>query len=172
MSYSTTGTATFNRSNARRVATKVAADLKRMQLQYLGWPSDAKIDQLIDEITEMLALDYVNTIEIGYARDGERVLSLKYRSRRDGTLTGDDNAGGLPRNVDLTGCRQIDYMTYTHKFLTLTAEERSAVEQRLPYVRTAADEPTDGSGGSWTQDRTYSSSGGGTVRSTFKPFGS
>ncbi len=171
MSYSITRTATFNRSHARHVATKMAADLRRMQRQYLGWPSDEKIDDLIEEVTEMLALDYMDTLEIGYAKDGVRVLSLKYISRRDGTLTQDDNAGGLPRGVDLTGASTINFMTYTSKFTNLSEAEQLAVKKTLPYVRTAATPPRDGSG-YWTQDRAYSAAGGGTVRSTYKPLGS
>jgi hypothetical protein len=163
----TTSSVTFNRSHARYVATKVAADLRRMQHLY-HWPTDAIIDDLIEEITEMLALDYLKTIEIGFERDGGRVLSLKYESRRDGTLTGDDNAGGLPRGVDVTGCDRINYMTYTEKFSNLTAAQQMAVKQTLPYVRTAAAAPKDGSG-YWTQDRTYSAAGGGTVRRVFHP---
>jgi hypothetical protein len=167
MTQTTTATATFNRSHARYVATKVAADLRRMQRLY-GWPTDKVIDDLIEEITEMLALDYLKTIEIGFERSGQRVVSLKYESRRDGTLSSDDNAGGLPRGVDVTGCERINYMTYTDKFNNLSSEQQLAVKKTLPYIRTAAAEPQDGIG-HWTQDRTYSAAGGGTVRRVFKP---
>ena len=81
MTQTLTQTTTFNRSHARYVATKVAADLRRMQHLY-GWPTDRVIEDLIEEITEMLALDYLKTVEIGFERDGKRVLSLKYESRR------------------------------------------------------------------------------------------
>ena len=167
MSYTTTRTATFNRSHARYVATKVAADLRRMQHLY-RWPSDRVIDDLIEEITEMLALDYLKTVEIGFERNGKRVVSLKYESRRDGTLVSDDNAGGLPRGIDVSGCDKINYLTRTDKWFALTQAEREAVESNLPYVRTPAPEPQDGYG-YWTQDRSYSSAGGGTVRRVFKP---
>lgn len=166
MSHTITQSITFNRSHARYVATKVAADLRRMQRLY-GWPTDKIIDDLIEEITEMLALDYLKTLEIGFERDGKRVLSLKYESRRDGTLVSDDNAGGLPRGIDVSGCKKINYLTRTQKWFALTAYERAAIEARLPYVRTAAPEPQDGYG-FWTQDRTYSAGGGGTTRRVFK----
>jgi len=116
----------------------------------------------------MLALDYMQTLEVGFQRDGKRVLTLKYESRRDGTLTTNDNAGGVPRGVDVSSCDKVDFMTYTEKFNRLSADEKLAVKKTLPYVRTPADEPTDGNG-YWTQDRTYSSGGGGAVRKTFKP---
>ncbi|MDQ3739590.1 MAG: hypothetical protein M3320_00155 [Actinomycetota bacterium] len=167
MSASFTQTATFNRSHARRVATKMAADLHRMQRLY-DWPDDATINDLIEEVTEMLALDYLKTLEIGFERDGKRILSLQYVSRRDGTLSQDDNAGGVPRGVDVSGCDRINYMTYTESFLALSAAERLAVKQTLPYVRTAADEAVDGPG-YWEQTRSYSVNGSGTVRHTFRP---
>jgi hypothetical protein len=160
-------TVTFNRSHARYVATKVAADLHRMQRLY-GWPTDKKIEDLIEEITEMLALDYLKTIEVGFERAGKRVVSLRYESRRDGTLSSDDNAGGLPSGVDVSGCERINYMTYTDKFNNLSEEDKLSVKKTLPYVRTAAPEPQDGSG-YWTQDRSYSAAGGGTVRRVFRP---
>lgn len=167
MSSTTTQTATFNRSHARYVATKVAADLRRMQHLY-KWPTDKVIENLIEEITEMLALDYVKTVEIGFERNGKRVVSLRYESRRDGSLVSDDNAGGLPRGVDISGCDRINYMTYTEQFNALTSAQKLAVKQTLPYVRTGAPAPQDGCG-YWTQDRSYSSAGGGTVRRVFKP---
>jgi len=167
VSYTTTQTATFNRSHARYVATKVAADLRRMQHLY-DWPTDKVIEDLMTEITELLALDYLKTVEIGFERNGKRVLSLKYESRRDGTLVSDDNAGGLPRGVDVSGCDKINYLTRTEKWFALTQAEREAVEAKLPYVRTSAPEPQDGYG-YWTQDRSYSAAGGGTVRRVFKP---
>jgi hypothetical protein len=167
MTQTLTQTATFNRTNARYVATKVAADLRRMQHLY-GWPTEKVIADLLEEITEMLALDYLQTVEIGFERNGKRVVSLKYESRRDGTLSADDNAGGLPRGVDVTGCDRINYMTYTSKFNALSTEQQLAVKKTLPYVRTAASEPRDGNG-YWTQDKTYSSNGGGTVRRVYRP---
>lgn len=167
MSYTTTQTATFNRSHARYVATKVAADLRRMQHLY-GWPTERVIDSLIEEITELLALDYLKTVEIGFERDGKRVLSLKYVSRRDGTLVSDDNAGGLPRGIDVSGCKKINYLTHTDKWFALTEAERDAIEEGIGCTRTPAPEPRDGFG-FWTEDRTYSAAGGGTSRRVFKP---
>jgi Bacterial HORMA domain family 1 len=168
MSTTLTRSTTFNRSHARYVATKVAADLHRMQRLY-GWPTERVIEDLIEEITEMLALDYLKTVEIGFERNGRRVVSVKYESRRDGTLSADDTAGGMPRGVDISACERINYMTYTEKFNTLTPDEQLAVKRTLPYVRTGAPEPTDGDG-YWTQDRTYSANGGGTIRRTFRPY--
>lgn len=167
MSNTTTESVTFNRSHARYVATKVAADLRRMQHLY-KWPTDKVINDLIEEITEMLTLDYLKTVEIGFERNDKRIVSLKYESRRDGTLLSDDNAGGLPRGIDISGCDRINYMTYTEKFNALTSAQQLTIKQTLPYVRAGAPEPQDGNG-YWTHDRSYAAAGGGTVRRVFKP---
>jgi len=163
-----THTTTFNRSNARGVAGKMAADLRRLSALYEGYPSEQTIEQIVEEVTEMLALDYMRTLEIGYKRDGKRVLTLFYESRRDGTLSTNDNAGGIPRGVDVSGCDKVNHMTYTQKYFDLSTAEKAALKARLPYARSSGAAPTDGSG-VWVQDRTYSSSGGGAVRKTFKP---
>ncbi len=163
MSTTFSNTVTFNRSHARRVATKMAADLYRMQHTY-GWPTDTVIGNLIEEVTELLANDYMKSVEIGFARNGQRVVSLKYYARTDGTLTTDDNAGGIPRGVDISGCDRINYVVYGSKWFDLTEQQR----RDFPHQRVGAPEPSDGMG-YWIHDRTYSSGGGGTERKTFRP---
>ena len=163
MSTTFTNTVTFNRSHARRVATKMAADLYRLQHTY-GWPTEAIIEDLIEEVTELLARDYLKSVEIGFARNGQRVISLKYHARLDGTLTTDDNAGGIPRGVEVSGCEHINFVIYNSNWANLTDQQR----RDFPYQRSYGDEPTDGVG-YWVHDRTYSSGGGGTERKTFKP---
>lgn len=168
MSTSFTRSTTFNRSHARGVATKMAADLHRMQRLY-GWPTETTIANLVEEVTELLASDLLESVEVGFERSGQRVVSLRYTARRDGTLSGDDNAGGLPRGVDISGCDRINYMRFNSSWHALSAVEQAAVEAKLPYVRTEEPEPVDGSG-YWHQDRVYSTNGSGTVRTTFRPF--
>lgn len=163
MSTTLTRSVTFNRSHARRVATKMAADLHRMQRTY-GWPSDLVIEDLIEEVTELLVHDYMDSLEIGFARDGERVVSLKYYARVDGTLSVDENAGGIPRNADVSGCEKINFLCYSSTWSNLSQAEKD----EFPFQRQWGLEPSDGSG-YWTHDRTYSSGGGGTVRKSFRP---
>ena len=91
-----------------------------------------------------------------------------YTSLLQSSLHIDDNAGGLPRGIDISGCDRINYITYTEKFNALTSAQQLTVKQTLPYVRTGAPEPQDGKG-YWTQDRSYSAAGGGTVRRVFRP---
>jgi hypothetical protein len=163
-----TRTTTFNRSNARDVAGKLAADLQRLSDLYDGYPSEQKIEQIVEEVTEMLAGGYMKSLEIGYKRDGRRVLTLFYEARLDGTLSTNDNAGGIPRGVDISGCETVNFMSYSQKYFDLSSAEKEALKARLPYARTSGVAPSDGSG-VWVQDRTYSSGGGGAVRKTFKP---
>jgi hypothetical protein len=167
MSTTQTRTSPFTRTNARYIATKIAADLHRMQGIY-GWPTEDTINGIMEELTELLPDGYVQSLEVGFARDGVRVVSLFYEVRSDGSLA-DDNAGGVPRGVDISGTERINYLTFSSKWAILSTNDKEAVNARLPYIRTDAPAPSDGSG-YWQQDRTYSSNGTGTVRRTFRPF--
>lgn len=166
MSFTSTHTATFTRTNARYIATKVAADLHRMQHLY-GWPTESVIEGIMQELTELLPGGYVKSLEVGFARSNARVVSLFYEVRSDGTLA-DDNAGGVPRGVDISGTEYINYLTTSSAWSNLTASEKQALQAKLPYVRVGAAPHSDG-WGYWEQDRTYSSNGTGTVRKTFRP---
>jgi hypothetical protein len=166
MSSTSTRTAAFTRTNARYIATKIAADLHRMQAIY-GWPTESVIDGIMAELTELLPGGYVKSLEVGFARNNTRVVSLFYEVREDGTL-GDDNAGGVPRGVDISNTEQLNYLTRSAAWADLSSAEKEAIKKKLPYERTGAEPPSDGYG-YWQQDRTYSSNGTGTVRKTFRP---
>jgi hypothetical protein len=64
------------------------ADLRRMQHLY-DWPTDKVIEDLMTEITELLALDYLKTVEIGFERNGEVQRPFRF------LLPGRQAAGGL-----------------------------------------------------------------------------
>jgi hypothetical protein len=74
-SYTTTLAETFTRTIARYVASKVVADLRRMH-SYYGQPSLGLIEDYYEELTELLAGDYVQSVEYGFKRGDRRVVSL------------------------------------------------------------------------------------------------
>ncbi|MDQ8044977.1 MAG: hypothetical protein REI11_10250 [Patulibacter sp.] len=166
MSATGTTSSSFTRTNARYIASKIAADLKRFQQTYDGYPNDDRIDLLIEELTELLAGGYLESFEIGYDRDGVRVVTLRYEVRADGSLA-DDRAGGIPRGVDITGAKRLNYLTYSEAWFALSEEARAEVKSRYSTTRTGAPAPTDGAG-YWVSDRSYSSNGTGTTRKTFR----
>src|SRR5438552_14819451 len=97
-----TRTATFTRSSARYIVSKVAADLKLMQ-RFYGHPSDDWIDAYIAEVVELLVVRGLGTITYGFKRNGAWVVALRYVASMDGNLTADDRAGRVLPGVDITG---------------------------------------------------------------------
>jgi hypothetical protein len=156
---------TFTRSDAKYVASKMAADLYRMQRLY-GRPTDTEIENTILEVVELLYLGYLRDVHIGFKRGDKWIVAIRYEARNGGLLT-DDSAGGVPAGVDITGATHYNHLRYNDAFFALSPDERERIEASLPWRRTAGNLPGDG-GGYWTSDRTYSRNGGGAARSTFR----
>lgn len=53
-----TNSTTFTRTNARLIASKIAADLRQMRLFY-GKPSAERVDEYVDELVELLARRWI-----------------------------------------------------------------------------------------------------------------
>ena len=170
MSYSTTSTSTFTRSSARHIASKVASDLGYFQILY-DQPTDEKIQQYDDELTELLVGGYVDRVTYGFRRDGEWIAAMRYEARLDGTIQSDDVAGKL-RSImgkNVTGAEFSSFLVTNRKWDALTEAEKEAVRARLPFRRTSGTEPTAGSG-YWATDRSYASGSGGVSRSVLKSY--
>lgn len=157
---------TFTRSDAQYVASKMAADLYRMKRLY-GSPSDSQIENTMVEVILLLSQGYLLDVHIGFKRNGKWVVAVGYQAHNGG-LVGDDSAGGVPAGVDIRGAEHYNYLRYSSAFDRLSPSEKERVKASLPWRRTNGQLPSDGVG-SWSSDRTYSRSGGGTVRSTFRP---
>lgn len=170
MTRSRTGSDTFTRTSARHVASKVAADLCRIQLGY-GRPNDATIDDYEAELVELLAGGYVKRVTYGFKRNGKWIPpTLKYEARLDGTLVTDDRAGKIPRGCNVAGASFTSYLVYSSSWYALSQTERDAIKKTLPFQRSYGDEPTAGSG-TWSADKSYSHNGGGMNRSALRPTG-
>jgi HORMA domain-containing protein len=155
---------TFTLSDVKYVTSKMAADLYRMKRLY-GAPSDTQIENTILEVIELLWRAYLRDVHIGFKRNGNWVVAVRYQAY-NGSLVGDDSAGGVPAGVDINGATHYNYLRYSDSFLNLSPTEQERIEASLPWRRTEGRLPGD-SGGSWRSDRTYSSNGGGTARSSF-----
>lgn len=165
MSSTFTRNQTFTRSDAKYVVSKMAADLYRMQRLY-GRPTDSEIENTIPEVLELLYLGYLHDVHIGFKRNSDWVIAIRYQAH-SGALLADDNAGGVPAGIDIAGATHYNYLRYSNTFLSLGPAEQERIRASLPWRRTAGDLPGDGAG-YWTADRTYSRNGGGTARSTFR----
>ena len=170
MSYTTTSTDTFTRSNARHVASKVAADLKLMQL-FCGGPSDEMILMYEIELLELLAGKYLDKVTYGYKRNGAWVVALRYQAHLDGTLNSDDRAGKVSylAGKDVRGASEASFLEYTSAWMPVSASDRERIYDQVGFRRATGTEPATANG-YWQSDKTYSSGAGGVARSTFRTF--
>lgn len=162
-SYSTS----FTRTHARYLASKVAADLRQMQLFYRK-PSDAEINDYLEELTELLVGGYLASVDYGFRRNNGWVVALSYSVRTDGTLTADDRAGRVPVGVDVVGASWYSHLRYSSKWWGLSQSERDKVKNAIPVKRGDAAEPSVGTGNVWVEDKVYTSSGTSFTRRTLK----
>ena len=160
---------TFTITHARYVTSKVAADLRQLKLFY-GRPDDGQIDAYAEEAALLLRDGYLERVDYGFRRQDPQlgaqwVLLLLYVAR-NGELS-DDYSGRVPANVDVSDASFWSYLTYTAPFFSLSGVEQARVKAALPIERSAGRE-AGFVGGTWTGDRTYSSSGQGVARSVFR----
>src|SRR6266581_7444779 len=95
-----TYTATFTETQARYLASKVAADLRQLSFFY-GRPREHEIDAYVQELAILLPGGYLDSIDYGFIINGGWVTALRYEVNSDGTLTTDDRAGRVPPNAAL-----------------------------------------------------------------------
>ena len=161
-----TTSATFTRTNVEYVASKVVADLRGLKAYY-GEPDEDKISDFYEELVDLLAGGYVTSVEYGYKRNGQRIVSLYYEARTDGSLT-DGKSGGVYARADISGASWFSFLVYSSKWASLSPSAQQEVKARLPIKRSHGQAPDDGNG-YWSSDRSYSSKGIGIQRRTFRP---
>jgi hypothetical protein len=167
MTYSVTRSESFTIVHARKLSSKVAADM-HLCAQYYGLPSESEIRKFAEELAQYLNEAYIEEYEFGYQKNGRRVVSWRYRVDENGNLTTDDRPGKLPPYVDISGATFFNYLTQNSGFFALSAAEQARFKRDLPIQRTNGYPPSDGSG-YWTTDRNYHSGGRGLSRQTFQP---
>ncbi|HEV2362234.1 MAG TPA: hypothetical protein VGS21_11070 [Acidimicrobiales bacterium] len=161
---------TFTITHARYITSKVAADLRQLQIFY-GSPDNDRIAAFAEEAAILLRDGYLDRVDYGFKRNvsflGEKwVLLLRYTAR-NGVLA-DDHAGRVPPGVDVSRARFSSFLSYSTKFVLLPRAEQARIEADLPISRSPANESGFVSG-TWGGERTYSSSGEGLGRSVFRP---
>ena len=79
-SFTSTESTTFTITHARKIATKVGADLKRMQ-RYYGDPTDDMIEKFEEEIAILLRYGGLKTVIFGFKKKGVFIdPTLKYEA--------------------------------------------------------------------------------------------
>lgn len=163
---SSTSTTTFTRTHAEYIASKVAADLRQMQ-NFYGKPTDGQIADYLSELIEHLVARYVQSVEYGFKRDGEWIVSLRYEVRADGTVA-DTGSGRVFPYADVSGLGFYSYFIKTQSFWNLGATEQEAFLGKLPFQRSGAAEPKH-LNGYWETGKSYSAGGVGAVRQQWRP---
>lgn len=166
MSYSYTKSDTFTIIHARKLASKVAADM-HLCAQYYGNPSEENIRLYAEELAQYLNAGYVEEYEFGYKKDNKRVVSWRYKVDENGVLTTDDNAGKVVPYVNISGASFFNFLTQNDRFFRLPIDQQSRYKAGLPIQRTNGAPPSDGQG-YWTSDRNYFCGGRGMNRQTFQ----
>jgi hypothetical protein len=167
MSSSYTIAATFTRTNARYLGSKVAADLRQFSLHY-GSPALNSIQDYLDELVELLAGGWLATYEFGFKQAEKRVLSYMYRVDHAGNLYEDGGAGGILPRMAVSGASYFNFLTYDASWWDLTDAQRQTVRDGLVLRRGTGNEPHDGAG-YWATERTYVS-GRALERRVFRPW--
>ena len=160
-----TSTSTNTTTYARHIASKVAADLKRIQRLYeASCPSDKDIDDYQEEAALLLSRGYLHEVTYGFKRNDKWVMALKYRAvGRDLANAGDD-PGGIRPTEDIEGSYFASFLKYSDDWMQLRDSEKRELEKELPFQRTDGSEPGI-ENGRWAEDRNYLSGSLGVQRS-------
>ncbi|MBD77338.1 MAG: hypothetical protein CL840_00190 [Crocinitomicaceae bacterium] len=168
-SYTSSESQSFTITHARKIAVKVATDLKRMQ-RFYGYPSDSAIQGYEEEIVQFLKQGYLKKVSYGFQKNDEWIEpSLHFEAKDLGGFTStDDDPGRIKPGADISGASFYSYLTYNNEWWKLTSAERETFEEGLPFQRGSANEP--GVNGYLSQDKTYAAGARAVVRSTVKSY--
>ena len=166
-----TAVESFTLIQAKQLASKVASDMRRCQQHYLR-PTDVQINDYGTELALLLRDGYVVNYEFGWVRDNdnERILTWLYTVDSSGNLVSNDRPGRIISGINISGCSMRNMMTFSSKWIALTAEEKQRIESTLPFRRSVL--PSFRSSlGRMESDLCYSAGGTAMSRHTFKLYG-
>ena len=168
-SYTITESTSFTVTHARHMASKVSADLKRMQ-RFYGHPSDTDITNYENEVIELLKAGYFGTLTVGFLRGGQWIEpTLRYTARDlAGMAANDDDPGRVLPGRDISGATFHNYMTYSAAWDALLESEKDAFKRRMPFYRTGMAQPTVN--GYMVDDKTYSAGGRALSRASVRAY--
>lgn len=161
----------FTITHAKHIASKVAADLKRIQ-RFYGSPSDTMIEQYEKELIEFLKAGYLGIVTYGYQKNGNWIEpTLRFTSKDfSGFASADDDPGRIKANSDTSGAYFTSHMSYSNTWWILSQSEKDTFRRTLPFIRINAAEP--GLNGYLSQDKSYSAGGKSLSRATLNTYGS
>ncbi len=140
MTYSYTTSYTFTITSARYLASKVATDLRQMQLFY-GRPSDYEITNFIEELVILMLGGWLKSITYGFKRSDYWVVALEYKMFLGSIRASDDNAGRVKYGINISGASWYSILTNSASFYSLSPTQRAQIDQSLPIRRTIGGAP-------------------------------
>lgn len=164
MTYTTTST--FTRTHAYYLTSKVAADLRQMQLFYRK-PSNEEIEAYIEELAIFLVNRCLKMVEYGFRRGDSWVIVARYVMNTSGLSSVDDRPGRIPPDANISGASWSSFLEHNDYWWRLNESQRQEIRTSLPFTRTTGTEPRIGSLG-WTGNRTYSKNGVSLERSVYR----
>jgi hypothetical protein len=167
-SYAHSNSESFTIVHARRLSSKVVADLVRCSQLYRR-PAASSIQDYGEELALRLNKGYVSSYEFGFKKDNLRILSWFYTVDETGSITDDNRPGAIVSNVEVASANFFNFMTYSQKWVNTPSAEQEAFLKTLPFVRSSGLGPQDGNG-RWVTDRNYYAGGVGLGRRTFQPW--
>ena len=153
MTYSYSISDTFTKTHAVYLASKVAADLKQMQLFY-NKPLNEAIDSYIEELVILLVNRCLKMVEYGFRRGDSWVVVIRYTVRSGGASIADDRSGRVPAGANVSGASWHSFLEHSDTWSNLSESQRKQIRDSLPFRRTTGTEPIVGLGW-WTPDKAY-----------------
>lgn len=146
-------TQTQTKTHARHIASKVAADLKRVQRVYqVDRPTDSEISDYQKELTLLLYEGYLGSVSYGFKKDQQWVLALKYTATAGG-LSDSADPGEIGRKTNISGTYFTSFLSYSSLWAQASVEDQKEFEKLLPFSRVSGTDP--GVGINWTGNRNY-----------------
>lgn len=168
-SYNESETESFTVAHARKLASKVATDLKRFQ-RFYGEPSDLWIGCYERELVELLKRDVVSEVAYGFKRQGRWTeAAVKYKALNGRLLDVDDDPGRVRPNLDVAGATFSSFRTTNGNYAKLSQRERTEIEEAAGFSRVSGSSPPL-ENGYWAEDLTYAAGGRGLGRSSVKRY--
>jgi len=160
---------TFTLTDSKHMASKFAADLKRLQ-RFYGYPDDIAIVTYETEVIELLKHGYFGTLTVGFKRDNSWIEpTLRYTARDlASAVANDDDPGRVKPGANIAGASFYNYLTYSNAWDALNSTDKEAFKKRMPFNRSGAPEPTIN--GYLVDDRIYSSGGRALNRASVRSY--
>ena len=165
-SYAVTEAVSFTITDARRLASKVATDLKRIQ-RFYDAPSDDWIAAYESEMTSLLKGGYLSVVTYGFKRNGAWIEpTVRYTAQDLAGAGTDDDPGRIRPGANVTGATFTSHLESSSAWYALSEPDKQAFKSQLSFQRSYGVQSAIS--GYLQSDRIYSAGGRALQRSTVR----